>query len=339
MINSTVSTMHGNQDEVSFSACSEALSSPKPVTGFEYTTKIFFPISSVLSLLIICGNLLILLVLHKVSSIHPPSRVLFRCLSITDLCVGLVSQPLFAVYSMAVEEKNWSLCSKTEGLTLAVSTVLCGQSITTLTAISVDRLLALQLRLRYRQVVTLPRVRLSVTISWVVNFALAFTYYWNKRVFLLGGCGWVFTCLIISSCCYFKIYLGLGYRHVKIQPLSQGITASRRREVLGTSPAQIQGTNPRVLSVLNVNRYKKTVSIAIWVHSILVVCYLPFTVATAVTASRGEPLFGTRYKVLGNSTGILVICNSLLNPFLYCWKIKGIRQAVKQFLGNIFSWS
>ena len=68
---------------------------------------------------------------------------------------------------MAVEEKNWSLCSKTEGLTFAVSTVLCGQSITTLTAISVDRLLALQLRLRYRQVVTLPRVRLSVTISWV----------------------------------------------------------------------------------------------------------------------------------------------------------------------------
>ena len=151
---------------------------------------------------------------------------------------------------MAVEEKNWSLCSKTEGLTFAVSTVLCGQSITTLTAISVDRLLALQLRLRYRQVVTLPRVRLSVTISWVVNFALAFTYYWNKRVFLLGGCGWVFTCLIISSCCYFKIYLGLGYRHVKLQPLSQGISPSRRREVLGTSPAQIQGTNPRVLSVL-----------------------------------------------------------------------------------------
>ena len=332
MINSTVSTVHGNQDEVSFSVCSEA--SPKPVTGFEYTTEIFFPISSVLSLLMICGNLLILLVLHKVSSIHPPSRVLFRCLSITDLCVGLVSLPLFLVYRMAVKEKNWSLCSKTEGLAFAVSTVLCGQSITTLTAISVDRLLALQLRLRYRQVVTLPRVRLSVTISWVVNFAFAFTYYWNKRVFFLGGCGWVFTCLIISSCCYFKIYLVLGYRQV-----SQGISPSRRREFLGTSPAQIQGTNPRVLSVLNVNRYKKTVSIAIWVHSILVVCYLPYTVTTAVTALRGDPLFRTRYKVLGSSTGILLFCNSLLNPFLYCWKIKEIRQAVKQLLGNIFSWS
>ena len=139
-----------------------------------------------------------------------------------------------------------------------------------------------------------------------MNFALAFTYYWNKRVFLLGGCGWVFTCLIISSCCYFKIYLGLGYRHVKLQPLSQGISPSRRREVLGSSPAQIQGTNPRVLSVLNVKWYKITVSIAIWVHSILVVCYLPFTVATAVTASRGEPLFGTRYVYVLRFTRHLV---------------------------------
>ena len=220
-----------------------------------------------------------------------------------------------------------------------MSTVLCGQSITTLTAISVDRLLALQLRLRYQQVVTLPRVRLSVTISWVANFAFTFTYYWNKPVFFLWGCGYILTFIIISSCCYFKIYLVLGYRQVEIQPLSQGISSSQRREVLGTSPAQIQGSNPGFLSVLNINRYKKTVSNAIWVHSILVICYLPYTVATAVTASRGESLFGTRYKLLGSITGTLLFFNSLLNPFLYCWKMKGIRQSVKQLFGSIFSWS
>ena len=143
-------------------------------------------------------------------------------------------------------KKRIGACN-TEGLAFAVSTVLCGQSITTLTAISVDRLLALQLRLRYRQVVTLPRVRLSVTISWVVNFVFAFTYYWNKRVFFLWGCGYIFTCIIISSCFYFKIYLVLRYRQVEIQLLSQDISSSQTRKFLGTSPAQIQGTNPRVL--------------------------------------------------------------------------------------------
>ena len=43
------------------------------------------------------GNVLILIALHKVTSIHPPTKRLFRCLALTDLCVDLISQPLFAI--------------------------------------------------------------------------------------------------------------------------------------------------------------------------------------------------------------------------------------------------
>ena len=42
------------------------------------------------------GNSLILIALHKVSSLYPPTKLLFRCLAVTDLCVGLISRPLFA---------------------------------------------------------------------------------------------------------------------------------------------------------------------------------------------------------------------------------------------------
>ena len=178
MINSTV---HGNQDgQDSLSACSEALSSRKLVTGFEYIPGLFIPLYSILSFVTFSGNFLILLVLHKVSSIHPPSRALLRCLLITDLCVGLVSQPLFVSYLMAIEEKNRSLCIRIEDLTFAVNSVLIGRSITTLTTISVDRLLALRLGIRYRQVVTLARVRLLVTMLWVWNIALPFAHYWGN---------------------------------------------------------------------------------------------------------------------------------------------------------------
>ena len=200
---------------------------------------------------------LILLVLHKVPSIHPPSRALLRCLLITDLCVGLVSQPLFVSYLMVIEETNRSLCIRIEGLAFAVNSVLVGQSINTMTTISVDRLLALRLGIRYRQVVTLARVRLLVTMLWVGNIALTFAADWSKPFAFLCCCGWVFMCLVISSFCYFKIYLVLGYRQVKVHvlPLFQGLgSCSRRREVLRRGPAQIQdpavnSTNPRVLSV------------------------------------------------------------------------------------------
>ena len=49
-----------------------------------------------LSLTASLGNVLILIALHKESSLHPPSKLMFRCLAITDLCVGLISQPMFA---------------------------------------------------------------------------------------------------------------------------------------------------------------------------------------------------------------------------------------------------
>ena len=49
---------------------------------------IFLSISAVL------GNSLILAALCKESSLHPPSKLLLRFLATTDLCVGLIVQPL-----------------------------------------------------------------------------------------------------------------------------------------------------------------------------------------------------------------------------------------------------
>ena len=49
-----------------------------------------------LSITTCLGNALILVSFHKISSIHPPTKLFFRCLAVTDLCVGLVVQPLYA---------------------------------------------------------------------------------------------------------------------------------------------------------------------------------------------------------------------------------------------------
>ena len=52
-------------------------------------------------------------------------------------------------------------------------------SLFTLTAISVDRLLALLLGLRYRQVVTFNRTRMTVTCLWILPIVGASTLLWN----------------------------------------------------------------------------------------------------------------------------------------------------------------
>ena len=110
------------------------------------------------------GNILILIALRKVTSLHPPTKLLFQCLAITDLGVGLTSQPLFATVLLTdYRNVNWSVSVIFSNY---LSIIFCGVSLLISTALSVDRLLALLLGLRYRHVVTLKRVRLAVACCW-----------------------------------------------------------------------------------------------------------------------------------------------------------------------------
>ena len=65
----------------------------------------------------------------------------------------------------------------------------------------------------------------------------------------------------------------------------------------------------------------------------LVVCYLPFLITQALTPQRGMPLSVYLAKEF---TGTVVLLNSSLNPSLYCWKIREVRQSVKDTMRELF---
>ena len=58
-------------------------------------------LNSILSVTAFLGNALILIALHKESSLHPPSKLLLCNLATTDLCVGLIAEPLSVIYWMS----------------------------------------------------------------------------------------------------------------------------------------------------------------------------------------------------------------------------------------------
>ena len=136
-------------------------------------------VNSFLSVTAFLGNALILIALHKESSLHPPSKLLLRCLATTDRCVGLISQPLTIIYWMSVANEYWNICPFAFVTHFITSYTLCGVSVGTVTAISVDRLLALLLGLRYRQVVTLKRTYVMVITLWVLPALLSTMWFWN----------------------------------------------------------------------------------------------------------------------------------------------------------------
>ena len=264
--------------------------------------NIFFSLTAFL------GNSLIFVALHKISSLHAPSKLLYRCLATTDLLVGLVAQPLYAVYWMSEVQEHWSLCRYVRDATYITGYVLFLVSLMTMTAISVDRLLALLLGLRYKQIVTLKRTYVIVVTLWIITVVTTLYRTLLPRIARWFGRIIISSCLLISITSYAKIFLALRRHQAQIQ-----------------DHVQQQPSQP---NALNMARYRKAVYSALWVQLVLLACYLPVSVVATVIGPRQANL--SLFVVALGIANTLVYLNSTLNPFLYCWKISEVRQAMKQ---------
>ena len=276
--------------------------SPTLLGGLQHYSIHFTAINIFLSVTAFLGNALILVALHKESSLFPPSKLLYRCLATTDLCVGLVSHPLNAIYWMSLIHEHSSLCRWVYDACIITGYGVSFVSLLTMTVISVDRLLALLLESRYRQIVTLKRTYIVVATFWVVSGVVALCYIIDYRITDWYGYIVIPSCLVISFASYTKIFRALSH-HV-----------------------EVQHQQPSQPNALNMARYRNAVHSALWVQLALVVCYLPGGIEP-VLLRYSEP---SSYQLIGSVTSLLIFFNSILNPFLYCWKISDVRQAVKQ---------
>ena len=268
-----------------------------------------------LSVTALLGNTLILVALHKETSLHPPSKLLYRNLAITDLCVGIIAEPLSVAYYISVLNERGDICLYTYQISFIASNIFCSVSLLTLTAISVDRLLALMLGLRYRQVVTFQRILAFLIAFWICSVGTTLSSFGNPLIhvqkLLWFTCVTLFLCLVISVLSYTKIFFTLRHNQVQVQD--------------HLSPGQ-------QTQIMNMARYKRAVSSALWVTTTAVVCYLPFGVAETVILQEEMTLsiYLTEHFVT-----TLVYLNSSLNPLLYLWKIREVRQAVKDTLRHL----
>ena len=251
------------------------------------------------------GNVLIIAALQKASFLHPPSKLLLGCLASTDLCVGLITQPLYV--SFLIIPADTRLCQYLVIASFPIHILLCGASLFTLTAISVDRLVALLLGMKYRQ-----KVWILVAILWISSVALAMTSFYNFRI-TTGIAGVILLlCIVISIYCYMKIYYRL------------------RRHQARLGDRVLQGKRNGRGIPLNMARYRKTVCTALCMQITLLSCYLPYGIVAAFRAVTGEFLpFAWDVAVT------LIFLNSSLNPILYCWRIKQLREALKNTIKQL----
>ena len=128
-----------------------------------------------LMLMAILGNALVLVAIKRTPSVRSTSMDMLCSLAITDLLVGFCVQPLYIAHQLTRESHLHLL----EG---SIGHSVCGVSFLTITAITVDRFLALTYHMRYASLVTKSRARWTLTTLWLIS--LRFTRF----VFLEYAC-------------------------------------------------------------------------------------------------------------------------------------------------------
>jgi len=271
-----------------------------------------------LSLVATLGNLLVIRALWKASSIPPTIRQLFLSLAFSDLAVGLFAQSIrgviIAVMLRMATNGNYNsdfLCPTILTISLFSTFFLACASFLNITAIAVDRLLAISLHLRYKEIVTSKRVIIALLSLWIKSGVAASIFillhsHNGITVVIVELVG-----LLLTTVAYIRIYKVVKYHRNQIQ-------------------TQLQSPSVQATELL---REKKSALNALIVYIVFVACYLPnfFSVMLSQIID-----FGSSFVAANHATLFFLLLNSSLNPIVYCWRYREIREIVKNTVKKIF---
>ena len=271
-------------------------------SNFETIVVINCILNAPLMLTSITGNALVLAAILRTPSLRSVPSTIFLCsLAITDFLVGLVVQPVYIA-----SELQYSAGGPRSKVETLISTSLCGVSLATITAISVDRLLALHYHMTYPNLMTTKRAMYASASLWFLSVLLAcLRVAWESvRSIFVVVC--ITICFVLSSASYIKIYFIVRHHQIQIHAHQQAVNSFN-------ISVNIPDSSNMIIS--------KKHALKTFIYFIcMICCYLPYL---SYSLLRTTSVIG--YEENWTFTETVVFLNSSVNPFLYCWCNREIR--------------
>ena len=271
----------------------------------------FCVLNFVFSLVATLGNLLAIRALMKTSTIPATVKKLFLSLAFSDLAVGLCSQLMTAIISavmlkMASSEDDLAFFCPTVLVVYSYFMYLLAfASFLNVTVIAFDRLLAVSLHLRYQELVTPIRVTIVLVSLWLTSCVAA-----SLCTFLPKGIEMALAVIIVIGCvlttlAYVRIYKVAKYHQNQIY-----------------SQNQLQNAQTR-----EAHRQRKSAYNSLFVSVVFLACYFPFMPCKILYMTNTSEI---SFLIALFASIFLIYLNSSLNPIVYCWRYREIRQIVKK---------
>ena len=260
-------------------------------------------------------NIVTIYAIRKTPSLPKPLKTLLLSLAVSDLGVGLLSEPLYIWFLVRWSRLIFSSCTVFNVLFFPVRLFVV-TSYLTVVAISMERFLAIHLHLRYQELVTHKRVVAVVMSIWIFCLLTSLMYFYRSRIVSVIFPFIGVACIVATTFIYWKLYLVLR-RH--------------KDQIRALQPQEVQQAAQNE-NVINFARLKKSVTALFYVYLVFLICYLPRFVILASRLIQGPHLTVKKSTIY---SWTLVFLNSSLNPVIYCWKMRHIRHAIMTILRNI----
>ena len=256
------------------------------------------------------ANALVILAILRTRSLRTPSNTLLCCLAVTDLSVGLILQP--ATIAVRTSVVAHSLCSIRITVSITEYFLTC-VSFTSLSAIGIDRYLALFYPLRYESLVTTNRcivVAIAMWLTWMVF--ISFRLVGLQKVFWpLLGVTWG-AALLISTVVYVKIFFLIRHHRRQIRCHQPGLSSSQST------------TSDNEVTLRRRSRQSKDAITMGYVIGFLFICYIPVGIILMCIYSFGET---EELEAAEHWAEAFFYMSSAFNPVIYLLRSRELREA------------
>ncbi|XP_068742539.1 melanocyte-stimulating hormone receptor-like [Montipora capricornis] len=257
--------------------------------------------------------------LRKTPSVPKPLKALLLSLAVSDLGVGILVHPLFIIRLALESRLQADLFTSFPTFGMVYAFVTCQFACTSffgVLSLSLDRFLAIHLHLRYQELVTYQRVVTAVISVWVLGGLIPLIWLIRLQI------AYVLFAIILVSC------------FVVSGVLNSMIYATVRRHAHQIHSLQVQPTiQENAPNVTNASTLRNSTFMTIHVYVLFLVCYLPCLAEWFISLHSDLAILKAVYQY----TITLLFLNSSLNPLIYCWKLRGVRQTIMNTLLNAIS--
>lgn len=288
------------------------------VYGFLLAVCILNGVSSVLATL---GNSLVLIIVIKFPSLRTISNMLIFSLALTDVLVGLVVQPAFVIFIAG----KLSLVFNCGALvTYLFTEIYCvGLSLITLSLIACERFFAIVYPFKYINYMTKSRVATAVGIVWgawlLFNVICRALRVKNDEFFSPIASVIIGLSLVLNVVLYYKIFKIIRRHERQIHEQNKVNIELQARDT-----HKADGCNSNMHGTTLSTRETHMARTVAYITGVLVLCYsLLMITSVADMLIENDGLFDHLLYPLAETVTFL---NSSLNPFLYCWRCRDLRE-------------